>query len=88
VIGMRQAVPDQAAIAFATGFYQGVGTGQGIEEAFQAGCKAIQNGCLAAYGNRRKATIVTYLDQKAIASPIDQIPILKQKSENHKLINE
>lgn len=42
VIGMRQAVRDDAAIAFATGFYDGLGYGKSIDIAFELGCNAIQ----------------------------------------------
>jgi hypothetical protein len=37
VIGMNQAIGDHAAIAFSVGFYQAVGAGYGIEEAYKAG---------------------------------------------------
>jgi hypothetical protein len=37
VIGMRQAVKDNAANAFSIGFYQAIGEGQDIEPAFQIG---------------------------------------------------
>ncbi|MEG3858552.1 CHAT domain-containing protein [Microcoleus sp. herbarium12] len=42
VIGMKQAVRDDAAIAFATGFYDGLGYGKSIDVAFALGCNAIQ----------------------------------------------
>lgn len=42
VIGMKQAVRDDAAIAFATGFYDGLGYGKSIDIAFELGCNAIQ----------------------------------------------
>ncbi|MFH7241729.1 MAG: SH3 domain-containing protein [Spirulina sp.] len=42
VIGMKRAVRDSAAIAFATGFYDGLGYGLDIEDAFKLGCNAIQ----------------------------------------------
>jgi len=38
VIGMNKAIGDKAAIAFAIGFYQGLGAGRSIEEAYKLGC--------------------------------------------------
>ncbi|MEG4805388.1 GUN4 domain-containing protein [Microcoleus sp. ARI1-B5] len=45
VIGMKQAMPDDAAIAFATGFYDGLGYGKSIDVAFELGCSAVQCEC-------------------------------------------
>jgi hypothetical protein len=42
VIGMKQAVGDQAAIKFATGFYDAIGAGRTIEDAFEFGKSAIE----------------------------------------------
>ncbi|MEB3357603.1 MAG: CHAT domain-containing protein [Synechococcales bacterium] len=42
VIGMKQSIKDDAAIAFSTGFYDGLGYGKSIETAFELGCVAIQ----------------------------------------------
>lgn len=42
VIGMKQAIADKAAISFAVGFYQGLGAGLPIEDAFQLGCVQIR----------------------------------------------
>jgi predicted GTPase len=41
VIGMKQAIGDQAAIKFATGFYDALGAGRTIEDAFEFGKNAI-----------------------------------------------
>lgn len=41
VIGMSQAIGDRAAIAFAVGFYQALGAGRTIEEAYKLGCVQI-----------------------------------------------
>lgn len=41
VIGMNQAVGDKAAIAFAVGFYQALGAGKTIEDAYNFGCVQI-----------------------------------------------
>ena len=42
VIGMNQAIGDRAAIEFAIGFYDALGTGDPIECAYRIGCVAIQ----------------------------------------------
>lgn len=42
VIGMSQAIGDQAAIAFSVGFYDALGAGRSIEFAYRLGCNAIQ----------------------------------------------
>jgi TIR domain/CHAT domain len=42
VIGMNQAIGDQAAIAFAVGFYDALGAGRDVEFAFKLGCNAIR----------------------------------------------
>ena len=41
VIGMSGAIPDESAIAFAGSFYQGLGYGRSIQEAFDLGCGQI-----------------------------------------------
>jgi hypothetical protein len=42
VIGMNQAIGDKAAIAFTVGFYQALGAGRTIEEAYKLGCVQIR----------------------------------------------
>lgn len=42
VIGMNQAIDDTASIAFAIGFYQALGAGRTIDEAFKFGCVQIR----------------------------------------------
>jgi CHAT domain len=42
VIGTNQSIKDKAAIAFAVGFYTGLGAGEPIEFAFDMGCNAIK----------------------------------------------
>ncbi len=42
VIGMKQAIGDQAAIKFAGGFYGTLGAGESFEFAYQIGCSEIQ----------------------------------------------
>jgi len=42
VIGMKRAIGDGAAIAFSVGFYQAIGAGRSIEDAFNLGCVQIR----------------------------------------------
>jgi tetratricopeptide (TPR) repeat protein len=42
VIGMNYAIPDQTALEFSIGFYDALGAGKSIEEAFRFGCNAIE----------------------------------------------
>ena len=42
VIGMNQEIGDQAAIAFSVGFYQALGAGRTVEEAYKMGCVQIR----------------------------------------------
>lgn len=42
VIGMNRAISDMAAIAFAVGFYQALGAGRTIEDAYKLGCVQIR----------------------------------------------
>jgi len=42
VIGMSAAIGDRAAIAFAVGFYQAIGAGRSINEAYKLGCVQIR----------------------------------------------
>jgi|GEM_PF-611343 len=42
VIGMNQAIGDKAAVDFAIGFYQALGGGRSIEDAYKFGCVHIQ----------------------------------------------
>jgi hypothetical protein len=41
VIGMSQEISDEAGIAFAVGFYQALGAGRSIEDAYELGCVQI-----------------------------------------------
>ena len=42
VVGMNEAIGDKAAIAFSVGFYQALGAGRTIEQAYKLGCVQIQ----------------------------------------------
>ena len=43
VIGMNKAIGDKAAIKFSTGFYDALGAGRSVEDAYKFGCNAIQS---------------------------------------------
>ncbi|WP_414584655.1 AAA-like domain-containing protein [Scytonema sp. PCC 10023] len=47
VVGMSQAIQDQAAIEFAVGFYDALGAGKSYEFAYKVGCNAIRMAGLA-----------------------------------------
>jgi hypothetical protein len=49
VIGMNQEIGDKAAIAFAIGFYQALGAGRTVEEAYKLGCVQIRLQGIAEY---------------------------------------
>ena len=38
VIAMDREIEDEAALAFSAGFYQGLGAGRSIEDAYRLGC--------------------------------------------------
>ncbi|WP_333099339.1 MULTISPECIES: CHAT domain-containing protein [unclassified Microcoleus] len=42
VIGMSRAIGDKAAIEFAVGFYDALGSGESVEFAYQLGCNSIR----------------------------------------------
>ncbi|MGD1865143.1 MAG: SUMF1/EgtB/PvdO family nonheme iron enzyme [Phormidesmis sp.] len=84
VIGMSQTIQDDAAIAFAKGFYRALGYDQPIEEAYKFGCNAIQLEITGSSKVRstateaeRKATVVDTV--KTTAIPEHLKPILKKK---------
>ena len=85
VIGMSHEIRDDAAIAFATGFYRALGWGKSIEESYQFGRNAIQIQIVKAntsrsrsYGESRKLVAADVAEQVVI--PEDLKPVLKKKS--------
>ena len=77
VIGMRQEIIDQAAIAFSVGFYDALGAGRDIPFAYNLGCNAIQLE-IAQSGNSRKANPVITGNQPP-PLPTHLIPVLYTK---------
>ena len=84
VVGMSHEIKDDAAIAFATGFYRALGWGKTIEEAYQFGRSAIQiqlsqnNTSRSRSGTVRKMAVADTVERVNI--PEDLKPVLKQKS--------
>jgi CHAT domain len=83
-IGMSHEIRDDAAIAFATGFYQALGYGQPIEKSYKFGCNAIR---LQISGNsnfrstlseeRRKLEVASIVEKVVIPEHLK--PVLKIK---------
>lgn len=82
VIGMRQDIRDDLAIAFSVGFYKGLGVGQSIEVAFESGCQAIQASTLESSDFNRKLGSVDFTGRaKTMALQDHIIPILRKKAD-------
>lgn len=78
VIGMRQEIRDDWAIAFSVDFYKGLGAGQSIQAAFQAGCDAIKRNISKFPVSERKLGSVgySYKTERMLLSDY-LIPVLK-----------
>jgi CHAT domain len=87
VIGMSQTILDDAAIAFATGFYRGLGYGRNTEEAYHFGCNAIElmpsttviSRSPAAQQERKLTPEFTVIPGTPIAIPEHLKPVLKTR---------
>jgi hypothetical protein len=81
VIGMKQAVRDDAAISFATAFYDGLGFGLGIEDAFDLGQNPIQFASADFSDSTRKATGLgqARMSDQVEPSADDLMPILLKR---------
>lgn len=71
VIGMSQAIKDQAAIEFAVGFYDALGAGEAVEFAFESGLVAMQ--LSGASGNKIPVLIKGRV--KADPEPAEQLAL-------------
>lgn len=79
VIGMKQAIRDDAAIAFAIGFYDGLGYDYPIEVAFGLGCNAIRFE-MASFSATTRSRAFIPVDFKEVESlPDHLIPVLLKK---------
>ncbi len=87
VIGMSQEIRDDAAIAFATGFYRALGYGRSIELSYKFGCSQIQLS-IPSSGNSVSRSVVSEEERKLevvdiverIVIPEHLKPILKKKA--------
>lgn len=92
VIGMSQEIRDDAAIAFATGFYGALGYGRSIEQSYKFGCNQIQL-TISEFGksarrsiaseSQRKLEVVKVVEQEIEKNAIPEYlkPKLKRKSD-------
>ena len=89
VIGMRQTIRDDAAIAFSKGFYRALGYNFSIEQSYGVGCNAIQLE-ISGSSKRNSPTRSTVSEQERRAEVVNAIattllkehekPILKKKA--------
>ena len=83
VIGMRDTILDDAAIAFTTGFYDGLGYGRTIEDAFELGRNAILWELSSFSNTTRKMIPVDFVKTESPESLPEQLkPILLKKTPN------
>lgn len=85
VVGMQQTIQDNAAIAFAKGFYRALGYNLAVEAAYEFGCNAIQLEITgsskvrsAATEAERKAEVVNAIQRTAIPEHLKPILMRKQ----------
>jgi hypothetical protein len=96
VIGMNKTIGDQAAIAFAVGFYDALGAGRNVEFAFKLGCAAIRmEGIIehltpvlikkpVAFGNEFQVNLIPQ-----VIDPISTaLPTIKVTLEKHNNVSE
>lgn len=81
VVGMTQAIADQAAIEFAVGFYDALGAGRSVEFAYKLGCSAIDlvgvdDQCTPVLLTRPEIFQPEILDpKKQLEAPEGQVPL-------------
>ena len=84
VVGMSHEIRDDAAIAFATGFYRALGWGKSIEESYKFGRNAIQIQLAKTNTSRSRSSgsrqMVAVDAAESVVIPEDLKPILKKKS--------
>lgn len=80
VIGMNREILDEAAIAFAVAFYDGIGAGKSIEMAYKLGCNAIEMELSSpSTQNRKMIPIPSPDDLQKTRFPEHLIPVIKKK---------
>jgi len=92
-IGMSQEIRDDAAIAFATGFYQALAHGKSIDESYKHGCVAIQIKIPEQVPSRsssievsRKFELIDIVEE--VITPEHLKPVFKKKAEIVHIANE
>ncbi|MGK7948549.1 MAG: CHAT domain-containing protein [Xenococcaceae cyanobacterium] len=85
VVGMSHEIRDDAAIAFATGFYRALGWGKSIEESYKFGRNAIQIQIAKANTSRSRSSgesrkLIAVDVAEPVIIPEDLKPVLKKKS--------
>ncbi len=83
VIGMSQEIPDEAAIAFSVGFYEAIGAGRPIEDAYKLGCSAIQMEFESVPSTVSRKLIPIQSPEETVKQPlpVHLVPVLKQRSQ-------
>jgi hypothetical protein len=91
VIGMNQAIGDKAARKFAVGFYDALGAGRSIEDAYEFGCSAIYlegiSEHLIPVLKKRTGFVPLPSDTKTIPSPSDTREISLPEQEEEKSVD-
>lgn len=87
VIGMNQEIPDAAAIAFSIGFYDAIGAGKSIEEAYRLGRSAIRTDLTNPSPDSRKLIPIDSPHNAPSPELADYlIPVLKQKAQLNPIV--
>jgi hypothetical protein len=82
VIGMNQAIGDEAAIAFAVGFYKALGAGRSVKDAYKFACVEIQLAGIPEYSTPillEKEKIIREIDHKKTSAPISSTSFFGQR---------
>ncbi len=80
VIGMSHEIRDDAAIAFATGFYRALSWGKSVEESYKFGRNAIQIQIAQTNTSRSRSSRNAHRLQESAIAAEHLKPVLKQKS--------
>lgn len=87
VVGMNREIPDAAAIAFSISFYDSIGAGKSIKEAYRLGCSAIRTDLRNSSAGSRKLIPISSPDEPdPVVLPDHLIPVLKQKEQLNSIV--
>ena len=88
VIGMNREIPDAAAIAFSIGFYDAIGAGRTIEDAYKLGCSAIETDLPDTSTTSRKLIPIQSPEAEHPTVLADHlIPVLKKKQNLNAIVS-